>query len=80
MELAEARALAEKYLDERLVPPDGMRYAIKASAIKATPDGWYFPWQTSLYLETGDIEHSVVGSWPIFVSKNGDEVGPRRPR
>jgi hypothetical protein len=80
MELAEAMALAEKYLDEQLVPPDGMRYAIKTSGIKAAPDGWYFPWQTTLYLETGDINHSVVGNWPIFVSKNGDVVCPRRPR
>lgn len=79
MDLLEARRLAEKYLDEHLVPPDSMRYLISASAIKEAEDGWYFPYQTDAYLQSGNINLSVVGNWPIFVSKVGDVIGPRRP-
>lgn len=79
MDLAEARQLAEKYINEQLVPPNGMRYLVAEAAIKDAEDGWYFPYQTDAYLQSGDINQSVVGNWPIFVSKGGNVLGPRRP-
>lgn len=79
MDLAKARLLAEQYLDEQLDPPDGTRYLISPAGIKEVEDGWYFPYQTDAYLQSGDINQSVVGNWPIFVSRGGEVLGPRRP-
>lgn len=80
MDVTEATALAQRYLDDQLIPPEGMRYAIVTESIKEVADGWYVPWQTDRYLETRDINHSVVGNWPIFVTKLGEVLGPRRPQ
>jgi hypothetical protein len=47
--------------------------------IKEDEDGWYFPYQSKNYIETGDFDKSLVGNWPIFVSREGGFVGIRRP-
>jgi len=79
MELAEALTLAQNYISGNLEPPEGDRYEIVESAILETESGWYFPYQTEKYIETRDIEYSVVGNWPIYVTKSGTCLGPTRP-
>lgn len=79
MNLQEAYALAKNYIANNLRPPDGDKYEIVDSGIRETDAGWYFPWQTARYIETRNIEYSIVGNWPIFVTKDGDCRGPCRP-
>jgi len=79
MDIGQARALAEKYINESIELPVGDKYVIVDVAIREVDGGWYFPYQTVRFVESGDIEYSVVGNWPIFVSKQGVCLGPRRP-
>jgi hypothetical protein len=37
--------------------------------------GWVFYWNTALYLETGDLEHALVGSPPLCVDRKKGSVG-----
>jgi hypothetical protein len=79
MERQDAKALAERYIQEQVGAPDGDRYVIVDAAIREVALGWYFPYQTARFVETRNIEFSVVGNWPIFVTKQGEVLGPRRP-
>lgn len=79
MELSNARALAAQYIKSNMTAPEGDEYAIVDSAIKETEQGWYFPYQTVRFLKTRDLNYSVVGNWPIFVTKLGQVQGPKRP-
>ena len=49
----------------------GMSLLIVESHIRENDDGWFFPYHSKEYLETMDINKSIIGNWPIFVSKNG---------
>ncbi len=44
---------------------------IVESHVRENDDGWFFPYHSKEYLETMDINKSIIGHWPIFVSKNG---------
>lgn len=79
MDVREARVLAEQYILDHIRPPAGDRYVIVDAAIKEIESGWYFPYQTARFVETHNIEFSVVGNWPIFITKSGEVVGPCRP-
>ena len=79
MELSEAREPASQYVRSNMISPEGDEYEIVDSAIKETNVGWYFPYQTARYLKTRDLNYSVVGNWPIFVTKTGKVLGPKRP-
>lgn len=79
MGVAEARKIAEKYLQEKMTPPKDDLYVIVDAGIREADGGWYFPYQTRRFIETGDIDYSVVGNWPIFVSHDGICHGARLP-
>ena len=49
----------------------GISLLIVESHVRENDDGWFFPYQSKEYLETMDINKSIIGNWPIFVSKNG---------
>lgn len=40
------------------------------------PWGWVFFWNTGLYLETGDLEHAIVGTPPLCVERQQGQVSP----
>ncbi|WP_443083358.1 YrhB domain-containing protein [Variovorax sp. IB41] len=48
------------------------------SLTKEDLDGWYFPYQSKSFIESGDFNQSLVGNWPVFVDRSGGNVGPRR--
>lgn len=79
MDVAKARALAEAYLEENIKPPEGDVLEIISDEVIEADGGWYFLFQSKKYLETGDINYSVVGNWPIFVEQGGRVQGPKRP-
>lgn len=74
----EARLLALDFINSNIPAPKGDRYLIVEAGILEDAEGWYFPYQTARFLETGDLEHSVVGNWPVFVAKVANVVEVRR--
>ncbi|MGY4397252.1 hypothetical protein ACVWZA_002446 [Sphingomonas sp. UYAg733] len=80
MDIHEARDLAECYIEDNAPPVEGDRYVIVDSSTLDTEQGWYFYWQTSKFVETGDMNFAVVGSPPILIAKDGSFVGPARPK
>lgn len=74
-----AKKLACRYLSELEARFGGVPCSIVESRIVEDERGWYFPYQSVEFLATGDIETSLVGNWPIFVSRDGLHVGPGRP-
>ena len=62
----EAKKIAVSFLSQI-----GMSLLIVESQVRENDDGWFFPYQSKEYLETMDINKSIIGNWPIFVSKNG---------
>lgn len=74
-----AKSKADEYLRMLEAQPDGVRYAILETMIKEDGGGWHFPYQSAAFVEIGDFNKSLVGNWPIFVSRSGRYVGPRRP-
>jgi len=79
MEVEQARRIAEQYIQEKIQPPAGDRFVIVDASIKATDEGWFFGYQTSKYVETGDINYSVVGNCPVFINKHSGEASFRWP-
>lgn len=79
MEMIDALSLANQWLKSNLTAPEGDEYEIVPSAVEETEQGWYFPYQTVRFLRTRDLNYSVVGNWPIFVTKSGEVLGPKRP-
>ena len=71
--------LGNPYLEQLSNASDDVTYALVESHIREEPDGWYFPYQSEKYLLTRQFGDSLVGNWPIFVSRTGDFAGPRRP-
>ncbi|PRF79348.1 hypothetical protein C6Q12_06145 [Burkholderia multivorans] len=79
LDLSAAKRLALEYLAEQQAQPGGVPCAIVDSRVVEDNEGWYFPYQSVEFLTTGDINASLVGNWPVFVSRDGLRVGPRRP-
>jgi len=79
IDFAMAREMALDYLESLSREPGGVSYTIFESLVREEDDGWYFPYQSTKYIETGNFGDSLVGNWPIFVSRSGDYVGSRRP-
>lgn len=78
MEIEQATIVAHNYLQSKIAPLcDGDTLVIVRDAIQEDEDGWFFPYQAQGYLETKSLNHSVVGNWPIFVSRDG-RIGVRR--
>lgn len=75
----EAKEVAARFIAENVPPPQGDNYLIVDAGIVEDPEGWYFPYQTARFIETRDIDYSVVGNWPVFVAKSGSVVELRRP-
>lgn len=79
IDFAVAKRMALTYLEQLSNASDDVAYALMESHIREEPDGWYFPYQSAKYLLTRHFGDSLVGNWPIFVSRTGDFAGPRRP-
>jgi len=79
MDITQPQKIALDYIEKNIVPPEGDQYLIVDSAVKEVDIGWFFPFQTNRFIETNDIEYSVVGNWPILVTRNGIVHGPTRP-
>lgn len=75
LNLAIARRKANEYINKMGAIP----CSIVESKIREDIEGWYFPYQSMECLLTGDLNKSLVGNWPIFVSRDGSYVEPRRP-
>ncbi|MFV8632797.1 YrhB domain-containing protein [Ralstonia pseudosolanacearum] len=73
----QAERKAREYINS-IASFDG-EYELVSSRIREESDGWYFPYQSAEFLRTGDFNKSLVGNWPIFVSRDGQCIGPRRP-
>lgn len=78
IDFAVAKRMALTHLEQLSKASDGVTYALLESHIREESDGWYFPYQSEKYLLTGHFGDSLVGNWPIFVSRTGDFAGPRR--
>ncbi len=77
MDINDAKILAEQFLLMNIpAPASGDHFAIVGDGI-VEEDGWYFPFQTKKYINTGNLQFSVVGNWPIFVTRDG-RIGQRR--
>jgi hypothetical protein len=74
-----ASQLATAFLERLSVEPEGVPYVLLDSFIREDDEGWYFPYQSASFVLNGNFGDSLVGNWPIFVSRSGDYVGPRRP-
>lgn len=66
----EAKKIAVSFLSQ-IEQEMGISLLIVESHIRENDDGWFFLYQSKEYLETMDINKSIIGNWPIFVSKNG---------
>lgn len=66
----EAKKIAVSFLSQ-IEQEMGISLLIVESHVRENDDGWFFPYQSKEYLETMDIDKSIIGNWPIFVSKNG---------
>lgn len=69
----EARAVAERFLDDEIRPDFEEELILIDSGIVETPDVWVFPYDTRIYAETLEVAHAIVGNAPIVVPKNGTE-------
>ena len=67
----EAKKIAVSFLSQ-IEQEMGNSLLIVESHVRENDDGWFFPYQSKEYLETMDINKSIIGNWPIFVSKNGE--------
>jgi hypothetical protein len=71
--------MALEFINSSITAPQGDQYRIVEAGITEDAEGWYFPYQTARFLETRDLEDSVVGNWPVFVSRASDVVEIRQP-
>ncbi|MBP4048559.1 hypothetical protein J9978_03465 [Chromobacterium violaceum] len=72
MKVEDALVMARDYIAKNIPPSsNGGRFVIVLDGIEEDDDGWFFPYQTEKFLETKDLQFSVVGNWPVFVSKDG---------
>jgi len=78
LNFADAKRLALQYLEGAQDEPGGVACALVETEITEDSDGWWFPFQSLEFLRTGGHGKSLVGNWPIFVSRDGLRVGPMR--
>jgi hypothetical protein len=78
MTVVEARAMAEKYIADNMKSFDDEGGYVVDEDPEETAEGWYFFYQTAKYLKSDDIDDSVVGNAPIFITKQGVCLGPQR--
>ena len=74
-----AKSLALAFIEAHIQAKKNNRFLIVDVGIVESTEGWFFPFQTEQFLKTRDIQYSVVGNWPVFVSKDGATVEQRRP-
>ena len=67
----ETKKIAVSFLSQ-IEQEMGIALSIVEFHVQENDDGWLFPYQSKEYLETMDINKSIIGNWPIFVSKNGE--------
>lgn len=79
MDLKKARAIAEAYIVENMHPAEQDSYVIVDAGIIVDRLGWYFPYQSRIFLETGNIDFALVGNWPIYVDCVGNCTGGAIP-
>ena len=75
----QAKKLAEAYISENMRSFDSEGGYVVYGDPDEDEEGWYFHYQTARYVRTNDINDSVVGNSPIFITKQGACLGPRRP-
>ena len=77
IDLSKAIELAQNYIDDHLHQDN--QYIICKDEIFEEDNGWYIPFQSKKFLNSGDVEDIIVGNWPIFVDYNGVCFGMWRP-
>lgn len=70
---------AQTYLTSVIEGESNINCTLVLTKVREDADGWYFPYQSKEFLDTGNFDKSLVGNWPIFVSRDGAIVEPRRP-
>ena len=78
-DFANARQMVEAYLRTLETQPGGVPYTILDERIREDEEGWYFPYQSTSFVMTGNFSDSLVGNWPIFFRRSDSYIGPRRP-
>ncbi|MEN7431793.1 YrhB domain-containing protein [Chromobacterium sp. TRC.1.1.SA] len=72
MKVEDALVIARDYIAKNIPPSsNGGKFVIVLDGVAEDEDGWFFPYQTEKFLEIKDMQFSVVGNWPVFVSKDG---------
>lgn len=79
MDIHKARAIAEAYILEHMHPAEKDSYIIVDAGIITAHSGWYFPYQSRVFLGTGNIDFALVGNWPIYVDDSGRCAGGAIP-
>jgi Immunity protein 35 len=70
----EARQRAEKKILELAGESPGREYAILDSHVRERARGWLFPYNTTMYVQTGNPFDGVVGNGPVFVDRETGSV------
>jgi len=78
IDFVNAKKLALQYLEGIQGELGGVACVLVEAGITEDDDGWYFPYQSVELLRTGDCDTSLVGNWPIFVSRDGLRIVPSR--
>jgi hypothetical protein len=60
IDFGRAEQLAKEYLDAMSRQPGGVSYSIVDNKILEAPDGWYFAYQSTDFVRTGDHGNSLV--------------------
>jgi hypothetical protein len=73
MNLASAKKIAENYLSETETPED-FQYVILDECTIEKESLFVFFYQSSTYLESGDINDMLAGNAPILIDKRTAEI------
>jgi hypothetical protein len=79
IDFSQAMSNAIEHLKNLESRPNGVPYVLIQEKIRETPDGWYFPYQSLEFLNSGDFSKSLVGNWPLFVDRRGN-ISSGRPK
>jgi hypothetical protein len=69
MDVQDARAIAERVLDDEVRSPDGPEIVIVDEFTVESPDTWVFVYNTRAWAETRDDDEALLGNAPVFVDK-----------
>ncbi|ATZ64500.1 YrhB family protein [Acinetobacter bereziniae] len=69
--------LAKKFLSTNLGELDNDEIVIDPKLDKVD-NGWFIFYQSKRFMETKDINYSLVGNTPIFIDNNGEIIEFRR--